>query len=164
MLIFGGDPEAAAALADRAMVLNPGSATVWSANGWVRLNSGQPGVAFEHFEMSLHLDPLSTNRPFILGGLGTARFAQERFREAIPLLKQSAQLRPEWPSNHAILSASYGHLAETTAARETMKLFRSASSVDIRNWAAAWANPDIRRLILEGVAMAEAPTETAGAP
>jgi len=101
------------------------------------------------------MDPLSPSQPLTLGWLGISRFAQERYREAIPLLKQAAQLRPEWPLPRVFLIACHGHLGETGAALETIAVFRTMTSIDVRDWAAPWPNRDQLKLLLDGFALAE---------
>src|SRR5437660_987714 len=46
---FGEDIDAALALIDRALTLNPSSARAWYWSGYLRLYSGHPGLAIEHF-------------------------------------------------------------------------------------------------------------------
>ena len=147
------------------MALNPGSSAVWLASGFQRLNSGKPELAFEQLETALRLDPLSRYRALALGGLGAARFAQKRFADATPLLKQSVQLRSEWGFCYPFLAASYGHLGDASAAREVIARFRTTTSQELSAGAAQWPNLDIRTLLLDGIELAEgkkppeAPTE-----
>ena len=150
-----GDLDTAVSLADRAMALNPGSAAVWLVSGTVRLFLGEPQLAYEHLQTGMRMDPLSPSQPLTLGWLGISRFAQERYREAIPLLKQAAQLRPEWPLPRVFLIACHGHLGETGAALETIAVFRTMTSIDVRDWAAPWPNRDQLKLLLDGFALAE---------
>lgn len=58
---FGEDIDAALALIDRALVLNPSLAYGWYWSGWLHLFVGQAELAIEHFETSMRL---------ILGGRG----------------------------------------------------------------------------------------------
>jgi adenylate cyclase len=155
MLMIGEDLQTAAALADRAMVLNPGSTVVWAAKGVVSFYDGRFQQAYEDYESALRLDPLSPNRTSLIGMQGAARFAQRRFADAVPLLKQSAQLMPEWALNQAVLVACYGHLGELDAARDAMARFDALSAVSIRDWASAWPMPDLRQLLLDGIALSE---------
>ena len=154
MPLIGGSREAAVLLADRAMALNPGSPVVWVAGGIIGMSVGEPEVAFEQFETALRLDPLSHSRPVWIGGQGLARFAQGRFREAIALLQQSAQLLPAWPLVHAVLAASFGHLGEANAARAALARYRAVSQVDIWNWGGS-LSPDRQKLFRDGIALAE---------
>ena len=47
---FGDDLEAAIALIDRSLELNPSSADGWRWSGWMRLWAGHPDLAVKHFE------------------------------------------------------------------------------------------------------------------
>ncbi len=155
-----GDLEAAMSLADRAMEINPGSSTVWFASGWVRVQFGGAELAYEHLEMALRLDPLSQYRSTVLCGLGVARFAQGRFREAVSLLKQSVQLLPDFALPYMFLAAGHGQLGEVAAAREAIARNKSLSA-PAGPIGADWPDPVARELLLEGLALAEgtAPSE-----
>jgi len=157
--ILGGDLEAAMSLADRAMEINPGSSTVWFASGWVRVQFGGAELAYEQLEMALRLDPLSQYRSNVLCGLGMARFAQGRFREAISLLKQGIQLRPEFSLAYLFLAASHGQLGEIGAARDAMARNKSLTT-QTTPMGADWPDPVARALLVEGIAMAEGKTPT----
>jgi class 3 adenylate cyclase len=54
---FGEDIDAALALIDRALALNPSFASGWYWSGWLRLFADQPDLAIQHFETSLRLNP-----------------------------------------------------------------------------------------------------------
>jgi tetratricopeptide (TPR) repeat protein len=57
-LAYGGeDIEAAIALIDRSLELNPSYAGGWHISGCLRLWAGQPDLAIEHFEAGLRLSP-----------------------------------------------------------------------------------------------------------
>ncbi len=150
-----GDPNAAAPLAERALALNPGSSIAWLHSGWVQLSTGDPQVAFEQFEASLRLDPLSQYRGAALGGMGAARFRQRRFEEAARLLSQSMHLSPDWPLPHGLLAACKALLGAVDEAREAMAAFAVRSSAGLRSWANVFPSADMRKLILEGIDLAE---------
>lgn len=150
----GDDLDAAAVLADRTVLLNPESQCVWQASGTLRLQSGEPRRAYQHFRTTLRLDPQSPQRATLLGLLALALFGLGQLRRAVSRAKQSAQLRPQWPLPHAVLAAAYGHLGEASAAREAIERHRTLSSLDIGDWAESWS-PDLRLSIMEGLALAE---------
>jgi len=52
---FGEDIDAAIALVDRSLVLNPSFAFGWACSGYIRLFAGQPDLSIEHFETALRL-------------------------------------------------------------------------------------------------------------
>ncbi len=161
--ILGGNHETAAALADRAMEINPGSSNVWMARGWINLHAGEHDAAFEQFAVALRLDPLSQYRATVLGGQGIARFGQRRFREAVPLLRQSFQLRPEFSLACIFLTASYSHLGDEGAAREAIAWFRTQTPMEIRDSAGRWPDPDVRELLLDGISRAASIPSAGGA-
>jgi len=51
--LFGEDIDAAIAVIDRSLVLNPSSADAWLRSGLLRLYAGECDHAVEHFEKSL---------------------------------------------------------------------------------------------------------------
>jgi predicted TPR repeat methyltransferase len=54
---FGEDIDAALAMIDRALVLNPSFALAWYWSGWLRLFAGQSELTIQHFENSMQLNP-----------------------------------------------------------------------------------------------------------
>jgi adenylate cyclase len=54
---FGEDIDAALALVERALALNPSFAYGWYWSGWLRLFAGQADLAIQHFETSMRLNP-----------------------------------------------------------------------------------------------------------
>jgi predicted Zn-dependent protease len=91
----------------------------------------------------------------MLAFLGMAHFAGGRFEEAIPPLREAGQLRPEWPLPQANLAATYGAMENAAPAREALARFRALTDVDIGAWAST-LGPGLQKLIVEGVALAEA--------
>src|SRR5262249_8944548 len=66
------DTEAALAALDRALALNVNSARALMLSGWVRLHSGDPRTATEHFHRAIRLSPLDPRNGFASAGLGMA--------------------------------------------------------------------------------------------
>ena len=153
MQMTGADQQAVAVMIDRAMALNPGSSGVWLISGVQRLNAGQPDLAFQHMDTALRLDPFSRFLHIVLGIQGAARFIQTRFADAIQLLNQSIQLRPEWGFCHPFLAASYANLGDVAAARKAIAL--STTPTNMREAASGWPSP-IRELLLDGLSLAGA--------
>jgi adenylate cyclase len=76
------DLEVAAALIDRALVLNSNLAEAWFCGGWVKNWLGEPKLAIERFARALRLSPLD---PLIAGmrsGTAHAHFFLGRYDEA----------------------------------------------------------------------------------
>jgi TolB-like protein len=92
---FGEEIDAAIALLDRGLELNPSSARGWQYSGWLRCWTGQPDLAIKHFETALRLNPREQRANPIMG-IGVAHFFARRFEEAKATLLQSLQEKPKW--------------------------------------------------------------------
>jgi hypothetical protein len=57
-------------------------------------------------------------------------------------------------------------MGQLDAAREAIARFRSLSSLEIEAWASVWTNPDLQKLFLDGIALAEGgiPSDAAAGP
>jgi TolB-like protein len=125
------DGAGAAALFERALTLNPGSAAAWMSSGMMRLRLGQSDLAAAHLETSLRLDPLSPLRGWQLLGLGAARFEQERWTEAAAALAEAARLLPTGPAL-VLLAACHARMDQPAEAREILARFaaQDAGGID----------------------------------
>src|SRR5208282_555235 len=90
---FGEDIDAALALMDRALALNPSFAHAWYWSGWLRLFAGDTDLAIRHFQTSMRLDPRG-QRGFHLSGIGMAHFLNRRFDDALAVLRVSLEEVP----------------------------------------------------------------------
>jgi len=106
---FGEDIDAALALIDRALALNPSFAFGWYWSGWVRVFAGQLELAIQHFETSMRLNPRS-QRCFHLAGIGMAHFFALRFGDAVAALRVSLEEVSTFPPTYRTLAACYAHM------------------------------------------------------
>jgi TolB-like protein len=154
LVFFDRDLDGAIALLDRAMKLNPGSASVWFYSGIRRLQAGLTELAVEQLETALRLDPIGPSRPHMIGFLGQARFQQRRFSEAIPLLRELVR-DTDSPRGYAFLAATYGHLGDVEAAAAALTRFHALSSQPVKEFARAdITGKDDLKLFMEGLALA----------
>jgi len=153
----GGDPGASIELLDRAVGLNPGSAWAWFVSGRLRVNLGDAARGGDHIENSMRLDPLSPLRPSQLQNLGLARFALGRFDEALALVQQASQLRPQAWDAQFLMAACLGQLGQGAAAGEAFARGRDLNpKVGIDDHAGQiLRDGSQRRIYLDGVALAE---------
>jgi adenylate cyclase len=142
-------------LIDRSIALNPGSSLAWLMSGWLRAAAGDADRAVEHFEMSMRLDPCSSDRGYQLSGIALARFGQRRYAEAAALLKESLQLQPTVSINQALLAACYGHLGEVDAARTTVASYHALSSRELHERVTLFRRPEHRKAYLDGIDLAK---------
>ena len=129
--LLGGDITASGALAARAVALNPGSSIARSANAWGRLVRGEISDALTECETALHLDPLSSDRPFYLGTQGAALVGLGRFEEALGALNESRRLRSDWPLTHFLAAVCEGWIGDGPAASEALAAYRAVTPVPI---------------------------------
>ena len=158
------DHQAATALIERAIALNPGSWQAWFYRGAVRLQAGDADGAVENFETVDRLDPLAPTHTYRFAFMGQARFQQRRFSEASPLLKEVVQ-HVDSPHAYGFLAASYGHLGQTAAAQEALARLQALAPQPIDAFARTFMDdPTDVKLFLDGIALAEgkAPADGAG--
>jgi len=149
---LGEDIDAAIALIDQSLQINPSFAYGWQRSGWLRLWAGQPDLAIDHFETALRLNPRDP-APATLMGIGVGHFFARRLEDARAMLLRSLQLQPGWVPTSRFLAACYAHLGRLDEAREIIEQLRALTSVVVPN-ADHWRDPGQRELYLSGLRLA----------
>jgi TolB-like protein len=148
----GEDIDAATALIDRSLHINPNFADGWRWSGQLRLWAGSPDVAIDHLERSLRLNPRA-----LLGGAllakGMAHFFARRLDQARTMLLQSLQHHPSWVPTNRFLAACYAHLGELDEAKMMIKRLRALTPVVLPS-ADHWRDPEQREFYLSGLRLA----------
>jgi pentatricopeptide repeat protein len=121
---FGEDIDAALALMDHALTLNPSFAHAWYWSGWLRLFAGDPNLAISHFETSMRLNPRAP-RGFHLSGIGMAHFLDRRFADALVVLRVSLEEAPTFTPTYRSLAACYAHMGRLDEARSIIRRMAS---------------------------------------
>jgi adenylate cyclase len=93
---FSGDHTAAAAVIERALVLNPNAAHAWNARGWVHLFLDEADPAIAAFERASRLSPLDPLGWWIKGGFARAHLTAGRYEEAMRWVDQTIVEQPRW--------------------------------------------------------------------
>ena len=106
----GEDFDAAIALIDRSLELNPSFARGWYYSGWLRLWAGQPGLAIDHFETALRLNPRDPRTWHSVLSIGIGHFFARRFEHARGLLLRSLQENQSWVPTYRFLASCDAHL------------------------------------------------------
>ena len=122
---FGEDINAALALIDRALALNPSSAHAWYWSGYLRLYAGRLNLSIEHFNSSLRLSPRDPTRGRSLAGIGIAQFLDQRYEEAAAALLASLQELPTYAPTYRFLASCYAHMGRLEEAREIVERHRA---------------------------------------
>ena len=149
---LGEDIDAAIALIDQSLQINPSFAYGWQRSGWLRLWAGQPDLAIDHFETALRLNPRDP-APATLMGIGVGHFFARRLEDARAMLLRSLQLQPGWVPTSRFLAACSAHLGRLDEARAIIEQLRALTSVVVPN-ADHWRNPGQREFYLSGLRLA----------
>ena len=153
---LGEDIDAAIALVDRSVEMNPSLATGWYHSGWLRLWAGQADLAIEHFATSSRLSP--HERPArVLLGMGIGHFFARRFDEARAMLRRSLQQRPGWVANYRWLAACCAQMGRLEEAHEIIGQLRAITPLVVPA-AEHWRNLEQRDLYLSGLRLAAGET------
>jgi adenylate cyclase len=153
---FGEDLDAALALIDRALALNPSFAYGWYWSGWLRIFADQAEVAIEHFETSMRLNPRG-QRGFHLAGMGMAHFVSRRFEEALAVLRISLEEVPAFTPAYRTLVACYAHMGRLDEARSILKRLVALTPVVVPT-ANPFRRPEHLELFLSGLRLAAGET------
>ena len=89
------DLDAGTGFIDRALVLDPNMAAVWSRSGWARIWLGEPDVAIEHLARAMRLSPLDPLMPNMRATGAYAHFFAGRYDEASLWAEMTLRERPD---------------------------------------------------------------------
>ncbi len=140
MMQLGGDVVQAAALADRALALDPNHAWAWMRRGFGQVYLGNPEEGLVAFERSARLSPMDPFGFNVHLGMGLAHFAAGRPGQAIGLARQALAERPGliWP--YRDLAVYQAHSGDMDAARGSLARF-----LDNHPWVTlAWVGDSLR--------------------
>jgi adenylate cyclase len=149
---LGGDVAAGRMALDRAMILNPNSARVLTASGWLHMYAAQWETARDEFRRALRLSPLDPEIYFGLVGLGTSLMELGQGEEAVQHLRRALSTRHGDQFGWSHLIHCLVQLGRIDEAREearklmdqrpriTLAFFRE----DMKHWPAAYQE---RRLV-----------------
>ena len=149
---FGEDIDAALALMDRALALNPSFALAWYWSGWLRLFAGETDLAIQHFETSMRLNPRG-QRGFHLSGIGMAHLLNRRFDDALAILRASLEEVPIFTATYRSLAVCYAHMGRINEARSMIKRMGSLTPVLVPS-TNPLRDPRARELFLSGLRLA----------
>jgi adenylate cyclase len=100
------DLEAAAALIDRALVLNSSLAEAGLWGGWIKTFLGEPELAIERFASAMRLNPVDPRMSGMRTGTGYAYFHQGRYDEAVSWVAMALQENPDFQPGLRVAAAS----------------------------------------------------------
>jgi adenylate cyclase len=117
---LSGDFEAATEMVDRAVALNPNSATAWTYKGLTCVYVGQAQEAVRSFECSMRLSPLDPMLFGMLAMMSVALISLGRFDEAVAAARKSLRKNQNFGLAHRCLAAALAHLGRDAEATKTV--------------------------------------------
>lgn len=116
--------DAAIALVDKALVLNPNLAAAWFLGGFLRTLSGEPDVAVEFFTRAMRFSPLDPEMFRMQAGMALSYLLAGRFDMAASWAEQSFREAPTFLAVVAVIAASHALAGRTQQARTAIEHLR----------------------------------------
>jgi adenylate cyclase len=120
---LGMDPEAGAALIERACELNPNSAMAWARAGIVKAYLGDYVTAIESFERAIRLSPVDPELYLTRYAMGFVYFASGQFGHAVACAERAFSEQSNFKSPLLIMAAAYAASGRLDEARRAMAEF-----------------------------------------
>src|SRR5262249_2078819 len=117
--------EQGAALADRAVELNPNLALAWGISGWLKLVLGWPDIAIERNARAMRLSPLD---PFMRGWQSVtsiAHYLSDRYDEALSWAALAMRPDPNSATPWRVTAASHALAGNVEQARAACARLRA---------------------------------------
>jgi TolB-like protein/Tfp pilus assembly protein PilF len=154
---LGEDIDAAIALVNRSLELNPSFARGWHWAGWLSIQAGHPSLAMKQFETCSRLSPRDQTG-MNLTGMGAAHFFDRRYEDAAAKLLVSIQHMPNWAVTYRFLASCYAHMGRLDEAREIVGRLRTLTPVVVPR-VPPYRNAELRELFLSGLRLAAGETD-----
>jgi TolB-like protein/class 3 adenylate cyclase/Flp pilus assembly protein TadD len=118
MSLLAGERAAAIRIVERALALNPSSASAWFIYGGLHCQENRPSEAMDAIRRAMRLSPLDPLLFSMEWVLGHALMLAGRFEDAIERIDRSLQDRPSFHAPIRCRIALCGYLGRTDEARE----------------------------------------------
>jgi adenylate cyclase len=148
---LNGQHVEAISLSEKALGLNPNSASCCRHSGWVHLFAGQPETAISHFECASRLSPRDPMDYAIWAGIALAFIQLERDQDAIAAARKAVQRGPTHIPSWRALAAALALAGYIEEARATMRHYLNlAPDATLSKWKALIKFTDEARSRIEG--------------
>ena len=115
------EPDKAILHGNKAVDLNPSFALAHGYLGAALAYGGVPEAGIAEELKAIRLSPRDPELFHFFLAIGTAHFVAGRYEDAVEWAKKVLQERPDVPSGHRLLAASYGQLGQTDAAKAALE-------------------------------------------
>ncbi len=155
---LGGDLETAAALIDRALVLNPNLAAAWMFGGYVKIWDGEPSAGIERLMRAMRLSPLDRELFNAQSGVALAHFHAGRYEDALAWVAKAQMEQSNFAptARHAAaINAFAGRMEE--AHKAVARLLQIDATCRLSNITDPYRRPEDRAWLIEGLRKAGLP-------
>jgi len=133
-----GDLDYAAAVIDRALLLNPNLAQSWLASGWIRVRRGEPELGLEQLAHARRLSPVDPVSYVNFGASAAGHFFAGRYDDAVSWAEKAQATLPIYATAYRIAAASHGLAGRAEAAAKALAQLRlidpTARTSRVRDW------------------------------
>jgi len=113
--LWAGQHDLAIEELNKALILNPSSASIYAKMGDILIWAGQPDEGMDHIVTAIRLNP---HFPFTyVWHKAHAHFVAERYKEALVEFRNLKALKPDFVPTYLYLTAIYDHLEQPEDAR-----------------------------------------------
>jgi adenylate cyclase len=134
---LSGDFDAAIEMVDRAVALNPNSASVWDNRSWVYQYAGRAEEAIQSFERAIRLSPLDPMLYSRFAGMGIALLKLNRFEEAVAAANRALRQDQTFSTTYRCLAAGLAHLGREDEAKHAVaRLLEIEPNFRLSEWVA----------------------------
>jgi TolB-like protein/class 3 adenylate cyclase len=132
---------------ERALALNPNSASAWTARGWVLALRHRPEPAIEAFQRAMRLSPLDPESYYFASGIAFAKFYMGRFEEAVEWADRSLDMEPRFVPVlrfKTVACVQLGRIEEARRClRQVLELQPELTIARLKNYPAMSVTPEI---------------------
>jgi len=115
---WGEDVSASDAIIERSLMRVPNDVRLLAVQGWIKLvGGGRPGEALKSLEAAQAGDMWAPFLPFILFGRAISQLLLHHHDAAIPLMRETLALRPQYLFAQVLLISALGHAGRHEEAR-----------------------------------------------
>ncbi len=153
LTIVGHDYDGGRRAAERAIDLNPNSASICWKVGWVIMFAGDPELALPVFERSLRLSPSDPQASFLLNGMAMCHLVLGSPEEAFECASKAEAVSPNIDVTYYIIISACGYLGREQEAKRTIKkLLTLAPGLTVSNFGPRmpFRNAEHLDILLEG--------------
>ena len=123
---LGAGTEDGARIIDRALAINPNSATAWAMSGYVQAYLGNGKTGVDRFKKAMRLSPLDPLGHIFKSGSSLAYLTDRQYAEALHWANLAVAEQPKFASSLRLRAAALGLLGRMAEAKDAARALLAA--------------------------------------